>query len=152
MDPPQNHIWGPHLWTILHSIAERIGSKSLKRLPSEETRMWSGLLSSLRYSLPCPHCKKHYSEYYISNPISSIIEVRMWLYNLHNEVNSRTEKENITIDQISEIYSKPFNFSYHLSFVSEQMNRALRRGWSNRNDNIRTFRFLQEIKSFYDLF
>lgn len=152
MDPPQNNVWGPHLWMILHSIAERIGSKSLTRLPSEETRIWSGLLSSLRYSLPCPQCKKHYLVYYSANPISSITEIRIWLYNLHNQVNSRNTKPDITIEQLSEIYSKPFNFSYHLSFIFEHMNRAIRRRWSNREDIQRTIRFLQEMKSFYDLF
>lgn len=152
MEYPQNNIWGPHLWTILHSIAERIGSKSLKRLPGEETRIWAGLLASLRYSLPCPQCKKHYLEYYSSNPIHSIHEIRLWLYNLHSQINSRNEKSDITIDQISEIYSKPFNFTYHYSFIIEQMKRALRHKWSNHKDIQCTSRFLFELKCFYDLF
>ena len=152
MEYPQNNIWGPHLWTILHSVAERIGSKSLKRLPGEETRIWAGLLASLRYSLPCPQCKKHYLEYYSSNPIQSINEIRLWLYNLHSQINSRNEKSDITIDQISEIYSKPFHFTYHYSFIIEQMKRALRHRWSSRNDIQCTSRFLIELKCFYDLF
>lgn len=152
MEYPQNNIWGPHLWTILHSVAERIGSKSLKHLPGEEKRIWAGLLASLRYSLPCPQCKKHYLEYYSSNPIQSINEIRLWLYNLHSQINSRNEKTNITIDQISEIYSKPFHFTYHYAFIIEQMKRALRHKWSSRNDIQCTFRFLIELKCFYDLF
>lgn len=151
MESPKNHIWGPHLWIILHSLAEKnVQHKNI----TEEQRLWSGLLSSLRWSLPCPHCKKHYSEYYLSNPLSNYVssKIRIWLYNLHNQVNNRNETENIKIEQLSELYNKPFNFSYHYSFVYEQMMRSLRIGWSKHNDIQRTIRFLNEIKCFYDLF
>ena len=87
-----------------------------------------------------------------SNPIQSIHEIRLWLYNLHSQINSRNEKLDITIDQISEIYSKPFNFTYHYSFIIEQMKRALRHKWSNHKDIQCTSRFLFELKCFYDLF
>ncbi len=155
MDSPQNQIWGPHLWIILHSMAERIGLKTLKRLPMEEKRLWTILLSSLKFSLPCPLCKKHYTDYYTSVPLPRITaeNVREWLFNLHNSVNLRTDKPNtITIEQISEIYSKPFNFSYHFSVVSEHMGRALRLGWSSRDDIQKTIRIFSEMKRFYDLF
>lgn len=155
MDSPQNHIWGPQLWMILHYSAERIGTKSLNRLPQEETRLWINLLGSLRYSLPCPLCKKHYTEYLSSTPIIDINQafIREWLYNLHNQVNSRIDKPNtIAIEQIPEIYSKPFNFTHHYNIVVEQMNRALRLGWSKREDMQKTIRNLQELKGFYDFF
>ena len=140
-----NQIWGPHLWIILHSLAEKIKNTS------EEKRLWAGLLSSLRWSLPCPQCKKHYTEYYAANIIKSPTQIRIWLYNLHSQINDRLGKENITIEQLSELYNKPFNFTYHYSFVSNQMMNAIRLG-GNRDDIQRTFRFLHEIKCFYDLF
>lgn len=140
---------------ILHSATERIGTKSLNRLPQEESRIWTNLLGSLRYSLPCPLCKKHYTAYYASHPIATfnIDIIRNWLYNLHNQVNEQTGKPNIiTIDQIPEIYSKPFNFTAHFNIIVEQMGRALRVGWSSREDLQRTIRFFQELKRFYDFF
>lgn len=156
MDTPQNHIWGPALWMILHSAAERIGSKHLHRLPQEESRIWTGLLGSLRYSLPCPHCKKHYTIYFSSVPIMSPFtkeSVRSWLYELHSQVNQRTEKENhITLEQISEIYGNPFNFTHHFTIVATQMTQSLRIGWASRIDLQRTIRFLEELKRFYDFF
>jgi hypothetical protein len=140
---------------ILHSCAERIGNSPVKRLPQEESRIWSGLLASLRFSLPCPQCKKHYIEYFSNNSIPTISKesLRLWIFNLHNQVNSRIEKPNIiTIDKISEIYSKPFNFGYHFGIVYEHMTRALRIGWSNRDDIQRSLRLFNEMKRFYDLF
>lgn len=150
MESPQNHIWGPNLWIILHSLAEKIGTT--KNLLSEETRLWSGFLSSLRYSLPCPQCKKHYTKYYIDNKISSISDIRMWLYNLHNDVNMKTDKKNITIDEISELYNKPFHFSHHFSIILNQMVHSLKIGWNTHDDIQRTIRLSNQIKYFYDLF
>jgi hypothetical protein len=154
MDAPQNHIWGPNLWMILHSAAEHIGTSHVK-LPQEELRIWTGLLSSLRHSLPCPVCKKHFITYFSSTPVKTFNRefIRNWLYNLHCQVNDRTEKSvEITIEEIPEIYSKPFNFSAHFRVVAEQMNRALRLGWSSRDDIQKSARFFEELKRFYDFF
>jgi hypothetical protein len=155
MDSPQNHIWGPQLWMILHSSAERIGIPKLSRLPQEESRIWTTLLSSLRYSLPCPQCKKHYTEYFSSNPVTSINSyfIRSWLYNLHCQVNYRIGKPNtVTIDQILELYNKPFNFTHHLNIIVQEMQKAVRIGWCSRTDIQRTIRLFEELKRFYDFF
>ncbi len=155
MDSPQTHIWGPHLWIILHSATERIGTSQLKRLPSEESRIWTNLLSILRYSLPCPLCKKHYADYFTHTTINTFNRdtIRSWLYTLHNQVNNRTEKTNIiTIEQLPELYNKPFNFTHHFNIFVQQMNQAIRVGWCSREDIQRTIRFFQELKRFYDFF
>jgi hypothetical protein len=154
MDAPQNHIWGPNLWTILHSSAERIGTSTVK-LPREELRIWTGVLSSLRHSLPCPICKKHFTAYFSATPLKTFNRefIRIWLYNLHCQVNDRTDKKvEISIEEISEIYSKPFNFSAHFRIVVEQMNRALRLGWSSRDDIQKSVRIFEELKRYYDFF
>lgn len=155
MESPQTHIWGPNLWMILHSAAERIGSQVLKRLPNEEARIWNGLLASFRFSLPCPLCKRHYTEFISSHPLPLITRegIRNWLYILHTQVNDRTAKSTpITIEQISETYNVPFNFTHHYTILSQQMLQSIRIGWSVRNDIERSLRFLQELKRFYDFF
>jgi hypothetical protein len=155
MESPQTQIWGPELWMILHSSAERIGSAPLKRLSQEELRLWSGLLSSLRYSLPCPLCKKHYNDYYSAHPIQEVSKpfLRNWLFQLHSEINTRNNKpNNFTIDTIAEIYSKPFHFSRHVNIVVAQMRLAIFHNWCKREDIQRSIRFLEEMKRFYDFF
>ncbi len=155
MDSPQNHLWGPQLWMILHSATERIGNSSLRRLPQEESRIWTNLLSSLRYSLPCPLCKKHFTEYFNRTPITTFNRdfIRSWLFNLHNQVNERTGKPNtITIEQLPALYSNPFNFTAHFAIVTQQMGQAVRVGWSTRNDIQRSIRLFEELKRFYDFF
>lgn len=154
MNPPQSHIWGPHLWMILHSSAEKIGVSKIKNLPQEEVRIWSTLLGSLRYSLPCPICKQHYSAYYLSAPITNYNKefIRNWLYVLHNQINTRTHKQSPAVEQLPEIYGKLFNFTSHFNVLNEQMRKSLKLGWSSREDVQRTMRILQELKCFYDYF
>ena len=149
---PQNSIWGPSLWLILHSACERIGSQHLNRLPLEEARIWFGLLNSLRYSLPCPQCKKHYTIYSNQTPIMQVTKdiVRRWLFNLHDQVNQRNQKESIPYDSIVSQYEVPFNFTEHFKNVSDHMALAVRRGVCIHNDVQRTIRFFTEMKCFYD--
>lgn len=155
METPQNGIWGPALWMILHSTAERIGSKQLNRLPQEEIRIWTGLLGSMKFSLPCPQCKKHYTHYFNTHPLSdfSIQSVRQWLYMLHSQVNERTCKTNdMTIEDVAEYYSKPFQFTKYYAIVAKQMTASLRFTISSREDVQRTLRYLEEMLRFYDFF
>ena len=155
MDLLQNHIWGPALWKILHFSAERFGTKSLHRLPHEEQRIWSNLVSNLRFSLPCPQCKRHYQHYYSSNPISSFTkdELRVWLYHLHQSVNKKNGKpDSITFEEIEAIYGIPFCFSEYMKSIVPQFRIGLQRGWTLREDLIKTCRDLEEMKRFYDFF
>ena len=151
---PQTTQWGPALWSILHFSVERFGSLSLKRLPKEEQRIWGGLLASLRYSLPCPRCKHHYTEYGKSHPV--ILEkepLREWLYHLHSDVNHRLGREsNMSLLEVEERYKQPFQFSKYCAILQDQMLRAIRRGIATHDDIQRTFRYLEEIKRFYDFF
>ena len=154
MDTPKNHIWGPELWMILHSSAERIGS-SKHSLPNEEWRMWHSLLHSLRYSIPCPQCKRHYNEYYAKTPIVHFSRetVRTWLFELHQNINMANKKhEDYTIDKVEEQYKKPFCFSSHINIVSSHMKAGIHLQWTTRVDIQRTLRLFEEIKRYYDFF
>ena len=153
MDSQQSHIWGPELWFLLHSSAERFGHPLSKRLPGEEKRVWTGLLRSLQYTLPCPLCKKHYIAYLAKHPIVMTKEgVRSWLYHLHSEVNQRNDKPNLSMEELSEKYGQPFQFTKHYPTVMKHMMMALRLGWSTREDIQKTARFFEELMRYYDFF
>lgn len=155
MESPQTHIWGPELWMILHSSVERMGQSHAKMLQYDEIRIWSGLLSSLRFSLPCPACKKHYSDYYDSHPIQEYTRsfLRTWLFDLHQRVNGYTNKASpYTIEDMPGIYGKPYHFSKHLSIVQHHMKLAIFHKRCDRNDVQRTVRFLEEMRRLYDQF
>ena len=157
MDSPQNHIWGPALWMILHSTAERIGSQVLKKLPEEEKRIWIGIINGLRFILPCPQCKKHYIAFLKENPIVLFNKdtIRNWLFQLHEQVNHHTNKTNeqrLTINQLPEIYSKPFQFTKYYAIFAKQVSLAIQLGWCTGEDVRRTARLFEECRRFYDFF
>ncbi len=155
MDSPQTALWGPALWNLLHFSTERVGSRRLHRLPHEEARIWSHLLSRLAYSLPCPQCKKHYQLYLSTHPlsVSTKEELRRWLWRLHEEVNQRTGKAStVTLEEVEGRYSVPFAFSSYASVVLHHMRLAVQRGWCAREDVVLTGRFLEEMRRFYDFF
>lgn len=132
-----------------------MGMARAKLLQFDEIRIWSGLLASLRYSLPCPVCKKHFSDYYAAHPISDYTRpaVRKWVFDLHQQVNDRHGKVYpSTIEQLPEIYGKPFHFSKYTNVVLQHMKLAVFHRWCDRNDVQRTTRCLEEMKRLYDLF
>jgi hypothetical protein len=86
-------IWGPHLWTALHTLAEFLPVHN-----SETRRKWSGLLDALRKSIPCPDCTHHYIRWYSTHRIiygygvgahRQIVDIKAWILDLHNDVNLR---------------------------------------------------------------
>lgn len=138
-----------------------MGQASLKRLPHEETRLWSNLLQSLRLSLPCPQCKHHYQTFLAHSPPplprgkAQREEMRVWLYRLHCAVNERlgkTDARGLSLSEVEERYSQPFCFSEHLSIVAHQMRAGVQRGGCRREDVIQTLRCAEEFKRFYDFF
>jgi hypothetical protein len=151
MEAPQNSVWGPALWKLLHFSAERIGLPVI-RLPREEERLWRGLLHSLALSLPCPLCKKHYVLYDRSRPLVFSKEgVRSWLYHLHEEVNQRLGSPSFAED-IGTVYGVPFAFSTYSAVFVEHMRRGIRHGTVKQADMVRTIRCLEERKRYYDFF
>lgn len=157
MSVPQNNIWGPPLWNILHSLAERIYVPKLPHLIKEQQRLWAGLLSSLRLSLPCPLCRKHYTEYYNlhfpDNHIHGDFKgyIRYWLYQIHHDVNSRLNRQNIPIDTLSNVYSIYNNYHHDLNIVISQMSLGIRSGWIHRDDLTRVHRFIRQLFAFYSI-
>ena len=161
LDAPQSAEWGPALWTILHSAAERIGSRkpatgllvAQRTIDAEENRLWTSLLSSLRYSLPCPLCKTHYTAYYLQHLVGDTKSVRLWLWDLHVDVNRRLGRlDGYGHEELSDVYGVPFHFSKLWGIVFDHMMRAVRMGWCAREDVQRTARIMEEMKRWYDFF
>lgn len=165
MDAPQNNEWGPEMWKILHGLAEKIGNfiqvshrYATNTQEKEEKRLWLILLSSLRLSLPCPLCRKHYLEYINSNSPDNIINsnsklqkeyIKNWLYHLHSNINQRNNKSNISIEQLSEHYSNIY-FNHSFNIIIKHMHRGLYKQWLSRDDMNRTIRVLKEMFVFYN--
>lgn len=162
MDAPQNNQWGPALWQILHSLSLKINTitppsynnyfNSNNYQLHEEKRLWTGLINSLKFSLPCPLCKKHYSEYIFANPIdfNNLSSIKEWFFNLHNSVNNRLNKSTIQIDTLTNIYSN-VNVRNCYNILQIHLKRAITLQWIIREDSIKLLRFLSEMFILYSV-
>jgi len=85
-------LWGPHLWTALHTLAEFVPAQGPNQVK------WASLLTALRTSLPCPECTEHYVRWVVSHPLVRRIgaaimvrhvamDIKEWILALHNNVN-----------------------------------------------------------------
>ena len=123
MEPPNTSEWGPALWRILHTFAERVGKNRGVNVAEgdhiwhrQEYQLWNELLTMLGEAMPCSSCQSHYSAYTGENPYTDVVnrgigeqrrvEIRTWLWTLHNNVRTRKGQHTIlSLEAIPFIYS-----------------------------------------------
>lgn len=107
----QNLEWGPPLWRILHTLAERVGRQGIPLLAMDEMRAWTALLRSTEGIMPCSLCRTHYRAWKHTHPLEGMAGsglaplTRKWLWELHDTVNRQRGVEGgVGFEQLSEIY------------------------------------------------
>ena len=132
---PEATIWGPILWKILHSVAERVGSTSFVLYQSDERRLLVSLFKAVGKMIPCPTCKEHYNAYSKENdlevPLKTISYfymkdyIRKWVWDLHNWVNQSNGKPEFPFDQVTPTY-KSINIRNAIKELKAPMELAIR--------------------------
>lgn len=89
--------WGPPIWTLFHTIAEKIKDDKFKEiLPSLFI-----FLKRICSVLPCPDCSQHATQFLNkvnSQGIRDKNDLKNILYIFHNSVNRRKQKSSFNID------------------------------------------------------
>lgn len=110
---PSNKDWGPHLWTILHTSAEKLGRQTNEIMASDEAREMVLVLHGVEHIMPCEKCRKHYHEFLKKNPIDEFANrrgeilrqaIRTWLWKVHEAVNERNGVASFPIEELSQKY------------------------------------------------
>jgi hypothetical protein len=106
--------WGPLLWTLLHALAEKLGTQKPELLATDEAREMVLILRGVELIMPCEKCRRHYHEYRLKNPFEDFSKkrgqvlrklVREWLYALHEAVNERNGiKSQILLENLESMY------------------------------------------------
>lgn len=100
-------LWGEPFWKILHII-----TISYPNNPTEDDKQHIKIFfENLQHILPCENCRNHYKnnlkKYPLTNDIlSSRYKLIEWLVVIHNEVNRRTGKPEISIEQVIKKYTQ----------------------------------------------
>ena len=100
-------IWGPSAWKFLHYITLAYPENPT----ASDMKKYKDFFTSLSNVLPCMGCRINYSDNLKKQPLTntilkSKIKFVEWLIDIHNEVNSKTGKKILTLNEVLEIYLK----------------------------------------------
>jgi hypothetical protein len=97
-------VWGPHVWFILHSLAElAFRNPNGNRLEGS----WASFVAAVAESIPCPTCARHFRTWMSWVPFESSVAaetVRGRFSELHNMVN-RTNRVPTWSGDLAAVYA-----------------------------------------------
>lgn len=136
--------WGPHAWKFIHIVALAYPVKPTL----EEKQNYKRFYTTIGDIIPCAHCKEHYKEHLIKNPITDDVlmnrkKLLNWTIDIHNEVNKLTGKTTYDYDTAIELIKRnyecsPASHASHASPAKETDKPVIEKleNTVNKNDNI----------------
>ena len=105
-------IWGPNLWGAMHSLSFTYPADC--ESGCEHRKAFHSFLKSLKTLLPCAKCKNHYTTWFNKNITrgeqSEIFDSRenlsRALIDLHNDVDKRLNKTQLSFDEAKQKYMR----------------------------------------------
>ena len=97
----------------MHALAERGGKVITPSFQEDEKRQWIIFIELLPKIIPCPNCREHAQQWILKHPITAIKEIAhaemydfltSWVYNFHEDVNSRTGKPSFDKALLAQTY------------------------------------------------
>ncbi len=132
---PQNEEWGPLLWLLLHTLAERAGKQDSLITKGDEQRAWPLFMKELPPVIPCPYCRDHLQDYIKKNPFVLPQDYYDWktyiplyFYTLHESVNTRLGKPSFPFTELSKSYKDAGRIKNALDRLEGIQQRAIKMG------------------------
>ena len=102
----QPDVWGPSGWKFMHYVA--LGYPETPTDTDKENYRF--FYESLGNVLPCQGCADHYKENVLLHPISDHLQSRedllRWTFDIHNIVNEKNNKRQLTYEEALVLYTK----------------------------------------------
>lgn len=133
MSPPE--VWGPAVWTLFHSLAEKINEENNTPLVQQVF----GFIKRICGFLPCPECSKD-ATMYLQRVKQSEIKTRSGListiYVFHNYVNRKKKKKlfnfgdigkykNTNLVNVVNQFITAYNTTGNMNLIAESFQRKL---------------------------
>ncbi len=104
--------WGPHAWKFIHIVALAYPVKPTL----EEKQNYKRFYTTIGDIIPCVHCREHYKEHLLKNPITDDILINRkkllnWTIDIHNEVNKLNGKNTYDYDTAVELIKRNYECS-----------------------------------------
>jgi hypothetical protein len=132
---PEAAEWGPPLWSVLHGIAERVGTTPFPIYRADERRGLAAFFKAIGPMIPCATCKSHFEAFLKENPVEPSLKtlpyeqlrpfVRHWFWDLHNMVNISKGVPEFPEDQLQPTYG-PIKIRMPLSQLRTPMLKAIK--------------------------
>ena len=127
--------WGPPLWRLLHTFAERLGRQTNYIGVQDERRSWIVFVRSVESVMPCAKCREHFQRWKRSHPLEQAnslageqlrIWATDWLYSLHDEVNKEKDIASPTREEVTAVYTPRTSRDQHddIRILYELLQRA----------------------------
>lgn len=145
-------IWGPPIWTLFHTLAEKINEPDYSKIGLE----LYGFIRQICNYLPCPECSQHATRFLANIKIENVKTkegLRKILYIFHNAVNVRKKKPLYNFENLNIYKSKNiiYVFNRFISFYKTSTgNMNLITDSFQRQLTLKNFKkwFLNNFKSF----
>jgi hypothetical protein len=101
---PTNTIWGPILWSTIHSLT----LYDLSATSVIGARGWREFVDLLLAGLPCRECTGHLQEWVGGHSLDDgapAAAIHAWFVDLHNAVNQRLQKPIWSLSMVQERYT-----------------------------------------------
>jgi hypothetical protein len=102
-------IWGPPAWKFLHSVPTNYPLNPT----TQDKEQYKLFFEQLCYVLPCIDCCFNYQKELKLNNIDDALESReklfKWVVDLHNSVNKRLNKKEMSLEKAKAIYDGYLN-------------------------------------------
>jgi hypothetical protein len=104
-EKPPTMKWGKAIWTMFHTLAEKISDESFAIIGNELILT----ITKICGNLPCPTCSEHATSYisknrFNSNYIQTKEQLRTELFKFHNFVNSTKGYPQFQFEKLTETY------------------------------------------------
>ena len=98
-------IWGKPIWTLFHTLAEKISEDSFTVVGNDLIE----IIIKICGNLPCPTCTEHAMNYMAKNRFNTMYiqtkqQLRNELFKFHNFVNNNKGHQQFQIEKLSESY------------------------------------------------
>lgn len=132
---PAPNIWGPPIWTLFHTLAEKIHEEDFNRLIPQ----MFGLIKRICVYLPCPDCSQHATQFLAKikpEQIATKVDFKNTLYLFHNMVNNRKKKplfnygninayQELNIVRVYNNFIAVYNTKGNMNLLTESFQREL---------------------------
>jgi hypothetical protein len=108
--------WGPPVWFFFHTLAEKVKADKFDQLKKD----MMDIIRSICNTLPCPVCAEHATNYMKKihdSSIKSKEDLKLMLFQFHNEVNKRKGYPEFPLNNLNKKYESAVTINVVNSFI-----------------------------------